>query len=313
MKEQITSRLPFRLNFNLRDRLNSPFPYYLNDDRKNLIVITIISVFVIVFMTVYEPQRNFSENLTFANICVFGGITFLILSISMILLPKIFTRAFDPTNWTLGKYLAQTLAHCLAIGFLSVLVDAFYICPYKTLEDIIVHDYTQVALIGIIPVTFMTLFLKNNMLQENLREAIKANQELEKIRNLKNEISTQTHHAITLYSDTSETLQLNLRDLLFIEADDNYSTVFWIENSAIQKKLLRINLKNIEGQINNSFTIRCHRSYMVNVHAISSVTGNTNGYKLRIRDTEHYIPVSRPKGKEVMEKIQQLKNVMELY
>jgi DNA-binding LytR/AlgR family response regulator len=313
MKEQFTSRIPFGFNLNLNERLRAPFPYYLNDDRKNLLIITAISLFVIFFLMVYKPYKNFDEDLTFANMCLFGGVTFLVLAFSMILLPKVFPVVFDPVNWTLGKYLTQTLAHCFVIGFISVFIDAFYICPYKSLEEIIVHAYTQVALIGIIPVTFMTLLLKNNLLQENLREAIRANQELEKIRNLKNEASKQAHHGITIYSDTSETLTLNLPDLLFIQADDNYSTVFWLEGSEIQKKLLRINLKNIESQINNSFTIRCHRSYMVNIHAISSVTGNTNGYKLRIKDTDHYIPVARPKGKEVMEKIQQLKNMMELY
>jgi DNA-binding LytR/AlgR family response regulator len=50
----------------------------------------------------------------------------------------------------------------------------------------------------------------------------------------------------------------------------------------------------------------------VNVNAISDISGNTNGYKLQILDTDFFIPVSRPKGKEVIEKIQQIRNVMEL-
>ena len=99
---------------------------------------------------------------------------------------------------------------------------------------------------------------------------------------------------------------------LFVEADDNYSTVNWREENGIRKKLLRINLKNIETQFSNSFTLRCHRSYIVNVNAISAISGNTNGYKLKITGTDFSIPVSRPKGKEVMEKISQLRNMMEL-
>jgi DNA-binding LytR/AlgR family response regulator len=50
----------------------------------------------------------------------------------------------------------------------------------------------------------------------------------------------------------------------------------------------------------------------VNVNAISAISGNTNGYKLKINGTDFSIPVSRPKGKEVMEKISQLRNMMEL-
>ena len=152
------------------------------------------------------------------------------------------------------------------------------------------------------------------MLQQNLQSALAANQQLEKIKTLKKEVTVNPNATspIVLHSDTSETLSLHLPDLLFIEADDNYATVVWKNGQGIQKKLLRVNLKNLETQINNSFAIRCHRSYIVNVHAISNITGNTNGYKLQILDTEYLIPVSRAKGKELIEKIQQLRNVMEL-
>jgi DNA-binding LytR/AlgR family response regulator len=315
MKPQLTSQIPVINHFNVGEKLKSQFPYYLNDEKKNLLMILGISVFVIFFMSVYRPYGNFEEHLSFAAVCIFGIVTFVILSISVVLLPRIFPVVFDPVTWTLQKYLTQTLLQCFVIGLASIWVDRLlFICPHKNLFEVAIHAYTQVALIGIIPVTFITLFLKNNMLQQNLLEAIKTNHELERIRDLKNEINKPVSHAITIYSDTSETLNLNLPDLLFVEADDNYSTVYWQDqNNGVQKKLLRINLKNMESQIDNTFTLRCHRSYIVNVHAISSITGNTNGYKLRIKDTDHFIPVSRPKGKEVMEKIKQLKNMMELY
>lgn len=313
MKENLTSRLPFSASLNVSERLRSPFPYYLNDDRKNFLVILAIGAFVVFFMSVYRPYRNFEQELTFANMCIFGGVTVIVMGFSIIVLPKIFPVAFDPTNWTIQKYILQTFGQCFIIGMVSVVIDKLYICPEKMVGEIVVHAFTQVLLIGIIPVTIMTMLLKNIMLQQNLIIAIQANHELEKIRNLKHDVAKPGTNEVTIFSDTSETLKFNLPDLLFIEADDNYSTVYWLDNNEVQKKLLRANLKNLESQLNNSFTIRCHRSFLVNVHAISSVTGNTNGYKLRIRDTEHFIPVARQKGKEVMDKISQLKNMMELY
>jgi RNA polymerase sigma factor (sigma-70 family) len=75
---------------------------------------------------------------------------------------------------------------------------------------------------------------------------------------LKNDVSR--NDGVTIFSETSETLTFNLPDLLFIEADDNYSTVVWKNGHGIEKKLLRVNLKSIESQLNNSFTLRCHRS-----------------------------------------------------
>jgi hypothetical protein len=45
---------------------------------------------------------------------------------------------------------------------------------------------------------------------------------------------------------------------------------------------------------------------MVNINAITKVEGNTNGYRLSIRDTDAMVPVSRGKGPEILEKIGQI-------
>ncbi|MGC4021225.1 MAG: LytTR family DNA-binding domain-containing protein [Cyclobacteriaceae bacterium] len=103
-----------------------------------------------------------------------------------------------------------------------------------------------------------------------------------------------------------------LLNFFYVEADDNYSTFYWRNKAAVEKKILRMNLKSAEGQLDNNFTIRCHRSFIVNINMIETVTGNTNGYKLSIIGHDYSIPVSRSKGKEVIEKIGQIRSVMEL-
>lgn len=298
----------------LSERLKSPFPFYLNDDRKNTLFILVVSLFVVLFLHVYRPYYEYHVSLTIAQKFLFGGVTFAVLFFDIIILPRIFPNAFDPLNWTVGKYTLLTCQHLVIIGIISTLLDVFFICPDRSLMQNIIGANTQVALTGIIPVALIFLFLKNRMLQQNLLSAISANQELDKIKNLKKEITPKngTPSPITILSNTSDTLTLNLPDLLFIEADDNYATVYWKNGVTINKKLLRTNLKSIETQINNSFAIRCHRSFIVNVNAISNITGNTNGYKLQILDTAYFIPVARPKGREVIDKIKQIRNVMEL-
>lgn len=309
----VPSTTPIDIEMGLFEKLNSPFPYYLNDDRKNTILSLGVGLFVVFFLHAYKPQNNFDIVLTSIQKTMFGGIAFLVLYFNIVLVPKILNIAFlDPVNWTVKKYILHTLWICAMIAMVNTAVDKFYICPEKPLAEIILHICIQVGLTGIIPITFMALLFRSNLLQQNLKSAISTNQELDKIQSLKKEVS-KTSNAITLFSDTSETLTFNLPDLLFIEADDNYSTVVWKNGHGVEKKLLRVNLKNIESQLNNSFTLRCHRSYIVNVHAISNMTGNTNGYKLQIRGSEFSIPVSRPKGKEVMEKISQLRSMMESY
>jgi DNA-binding LytR/AlgR family response regulator len=151
------------------------------------------------------------------------------------------------------------------------------------------------------------------MLKNSLRNAILANKELEKIKNIKHQPieSASDPVMMVIQSDTSETAEFPLPDLLYIEASDNYSTLYWKNGDSLEKKMLRVNLKSIEAQLNNAFIIRCHRSFIVNVNAITHVRGNTNGYKLDMRDTDFTIPVSRGKGREVIEKIGQIRNLAE--
>lgn len=295
---------------NWSEKLNAPFPFYLNDDRKNVALITVITAFVIAFMYFFKLPNDLS--LTLGQHFLFGGITFVCLIINIVWLPRIFPNLYDTENWNLKKYILLNIWHLVLIGIGSSLLDIFYICPEKTVLENIMEANSRVVVKGIIPIALTTLFLRNTMLQQNLRSALQANKELQKIQSLKREPAVKNNNTVTLYSDTSETLSLNLPDLLYVQADDNYSTVVWQNGDGIQKKLLRANLKSIESQMDNVFTMRCHRSYLVNINAISLVSGNANGYKLKILDTDILIPVSRQKSKEVMEKISQWRNVMEL-
>ena len=295
------------------DWLNAPFPFYLNDDRKNFLLVTVLSAFVTLFLYLFKTESEFS----FANGLewLHGLITFGALLVNLLVLPRIFPALMDPTAWTIKKYIVFNVWHLVLIWAIATVFEKMFFCPFDMgWITVMRHTIVQVAIKGIIPIALCTLFLKAQLLQQSLREAIKTNQELQKIQVLKREAkeSIKTASQITLYSDTSESLSFNLPDLLFIEADDNYSTVMWKQAGAIQKKLLRVNLKNLESQLDNSFTLRCHRSYIVNVNAISAISGNTNGYKLKINGSDFSIPVSRPKGKEIMEKISQLRNMMEL-
>ncbi|CAN5299758.1 hypothetical protein BH10BAC4_BH10BAC4_01440 [soil metagenome] len=289
--------------------LKAPFPFYLNDNRKNFVLVFSISVFVTGFLYLFRTptDNNFSEGLQWLH----GSITFACLTFNIIFLPKIFPAAMDPVTWTYKKYIFLNFGHLLLIWVACTVVEKPIFCPDLSWLTVSSQVGTQVALKGIIPIAITTLFLKAHLLQQNLQEAITINQELQKIQTLKKD-APKADNQVTLYSDTSESLSFNLPDLLFVEADDNYSTVTWKEQDNIRKKLLRVNLKNIESQLNNSFALRCHRSFIVNVNAICAISGNTNGYKLKITGTDFSIPVSRPKGKEVMEKISQLRNMMEL-
>lgn len=110
---------------------------------------------------------------------------------------------------------------------------------------------------------------------------------------------------VELKSDTREVLRINLKKLLFVEAQENYSRFVWLENDQVKERLLRVTLKNIEAQIPDAGIVRCHRSYMINTAVGFSILGNSNGYHLKSDLFPDTIPISRSIGKEIVARLRE--------
>jgi DNA-binding LytR/AlgR family response regulator len=104
---------------------------------------------------------------------------------------------------------------------------------------------------------------------------------------------------ITLKTETREEMELNLDDLYYISAEDNYSRVHYLEGDRMKERLLRITLKNLETQFDDPDIIRCHRSYIINLAKPFSIRGDASGYSLISDQIGEQIPISRSKGKEI--------------
>ncbi len=116
-------------------------------------------------------------------------------------------------------------------------------------------------------------------------------------------VAEKKDRIVSIKSDTKEELEINLTNLLYIEAQENYSRVVWVDDDRLKEKLLRVTLKNIEAQIVDSSIIRCHRSYIINAKAKYTISGNSNGYRLKSTLLQHSIPISRSLGKEIVGKL----------
>ncbi len=129
---------------NLLNRLNMPFPFYLNDDRKNLMLVSVISVFVTVFLYAFKTpsESNFAEGIEWLH----GIITFGCLCFNILVLPKLFPSAMDPVHWTYKKYITLNIGHLLLIDLVCTLIEKPIYCPDKTWLFVGSHVSTQVAL-----------------------------------------------------------------------------------------------------------------------------------------------------------------------
>jgi LytTr DNA-binding domain len=285
-----------------------PFPFYFNDDLKNALLAVFTSLFVVGFIFVYTPFNAFNAGQTAAQVWASGFITLGILWLNLIILPKLLPRLFEVSEWNVMKYLLFNVWLFLSIGIANTLLNIRFFCTAKPIFDVVLYTNLQVVFIGIFPLFFVTFLLRNRMLAENLKNALMANQKIEAIKSYQQVKEKEIH----IQTETTETLSLELSDFLYAEAQNNYSLIFYKQKEATTKRLLRVTLKNLESQLNNQFIIRCHRSYLVNISAITRISGNANGYKLKVQDREEAIPVSRSKGREIIQQIREIKDVLDI-
>ena len=106
-----------------------------------------------------------------------------------------------------------------------------------------------------------------------------------------------------LQTDTKEEFTLNMNNLVYVEAQENYSKIVWTDKGEVKEKLLRVTLKRIEDQLADDTLVRCHRSYIINTKVDFTILGNSNGYCLESDLVKHTIPISRSIGKEIVRKL----------
>lgn len=89
-------------------------------------------------------------------------------------------------------------------------------------------------------------------------------------------------------------IKIIIKNILYIEADRNYSHIFTKE----KEYLLVMTLKDIDNKLPNEFFIRVHRSFIVNISQIDEV-GNTH-----IVVAKKVIPMSKNLRPELLKRLQ---------
>ncbi len=86
---------------------------------------------------------------------------------------------------------------------------------------------------------------------------------------------------------SSTLVKLKLKDIIFIEALENYVTL----NTRDDRFTIHFTMKAIENQLPSGLFIRVHRSYIINKSMIQSIKDNT--LELLVGDTVKNIPVGK--------------------
>lgn len=264
--------------------LRKPYPF--NDDLKhNAKVILLISMIVLIFLFLFQPY-NLGELALKDKLYLSIGlvvITFLSLSLSLLILPSILPKMFNSSTWNIRKEILWDLWLLFIISSGNVLLFSYF-----GIMDFELDLILTIILYGLIPISVLITLNQDRLLRSNLKSALDLNKKLQE----RKEIDSQM---VFFESDyMKDSLSIKVNSLLFVRSANNYIEVFWIDSDKIQNQMVRSSLKKAEEILKDyKFIAKCHRSYIVNINHIDKITGSYQGYKLSFHNSDITIPVSQ--------------------
>lgn len=273
---------------NLFNLLRQPFPYGFDSPRRALLTALGAGVFIWLFLLFFQP---FDINLWKDPnkpwyLLGYGIITFLSMLFLWIVLPKITPNWFSEARWTVGKQIASVLATVALVALGNVFYSHWAFGQPLNGQTLLGFLYVTTA-VGLFPAVGITYI---NYVR-NLRRYSQPPQPTPLTPREK--VADEAQRIELLAENEKDRLRLPLTDLLYIESADNYSEIVFLQNAQVKKELLRGSLSRFESQVPPTVVVRCHRSYLVNLHRVERVTGNAQGYKFYLTGLETPVPVAR--------------------
>lgn len=276
--------------------LRRPYPIDHSPVR-SLVVSLAFGMFIFLFLRLFEPFGIASLKTGKTLVCLeFGTLSTIVILTLNLGLTCLFPRLFLEKNWTTGKELLWMSLHFVLIGFGNALVAVHINFSEWSWELLLTYEIYTLG-VGIFPVTISLLITEVRLSKRYQTESVELNTHLHTA------INTDT--PVVLPSDNkNEDLTLIPDQLIYLEAADNYVTVYFLENEAVRKAILRSTLKTQETSLAAIPTLfRAHKSYLINCNHIECVSGNAQGYKLHLKGITASIPVSRKQNQELRKRL----------
>jgi hypothetical protein len=230
---------------------------------------------------------------------------------------KLFPAFYDEKNWNVLKHIGHTILITIGIAMGNLVVSHLLFNAPFTFANVL-EFLKYVLVIGVFPITIGVFFSQYQYQKKYVRLSNAINEKIEKqeaiIETAEKQDVVEIIEGINkpvaileinpsivnidvpiklLGQNNNEFLMVKPLQIIFMEAADNYVEIHFREER-LKKVLLRSTLSLIHQQLGSfEFFIKCHRSYVVNRNHIVSTSGNAQGLKLKLKDIEEPIPVSR--------------------
>lgn len=247
----------------------------------NILFFLVIPLFFFLFVLTYKPfdieeflavgKDRFTLNVIVTTLILLGT---LVLSRMLLFILR---KRID-LNWSL--YYLWCFAEVVFAGMMtSILVAVGWhgAIPYFTIMS---KCLLYIMGIAVIPYALITMGVQLFVLGKQARNAPYIDEK-----------------TLIRFHDDQKRLKIILSStaILYIEAEENYVHIIYMDNGTVKDFTLRSSMRALEDALSRHGLVRCHRSYYVNPSHVDMVRKDENGYALAVLDREGVksVPVSK--------------------
>lgn len=266
-------------------------PDYLTTRKNTIIQIAFTTIFAYIFINIYRPfgYNNWYkiqqwQLLIASAVIVITGMVVIILSRIIML------RLKRSHEITFAMYIWFILAEIIAMGLFYTSFEIFILNDTRQPLDLLFNAVQNTSLILLIPYTVSTLFFAWSDIKKKLEHVVQQFRDPSEI--------------IVPFKDEKGNLKITIKctDLLFLESNDNYVNINYLDKGKLKTYMIRNSLKQFESELKDYPVYRNHRKFSVNIKNVKMLKKERKGFELVMNsENEEKIPVSRSYEKRIMD------------
>lgn len=266
---------------------------------------SVFGLFVVLFLLFFKPFGLIALGSALVPVALgFGATCMVLMQLLSMVGPRLMPGFFDPERWTVGREIVWTLVNVALIGLGNALYSmAIGMVRFSWAEVLRFELYT--VAIGAFPIAVVVLLNEARLDRRYAQGARRFNVDLHPVAGPApaTDVTQASSRVdapgpevlVTIPSETGrEDLTFPAKDLLFIRSAGNYMDVHVVKGAEVERSVVRGSLKRAEEAVaGHPRLLRCHKSYLVNLDHVVSVSGNAQGYHLHLDHAVGPVPVSR--------------------
>ncbi len=269
---------------------------FVHTKRFKLILSVVTAGFVYLFLLFFQPfgVNNYRPDESINVTLVFVLFLFAIIVFVSMLLVELFIKPLlfkqfnliTITVWILLQVLIISTITFLFYNFLGEFHD-FYLASY--LKHIL-----QIGVVLAFPIVAIHFYFKHTAVVKNLEEVLSFPSQ-----------SKNLDELVLLSGDyKKDSITVLLKNIVFLESQDNYVALHYLEGVALKKYLIRSSLSKVAQTLDPKVIVRCNRAQLINIVHIASTKTVNGTYLVQLNKVINVIKVSKANRANLLEAMQ---------